>query len=92
MYLRRVNSWSFEGALRIEILFTKEHKDSLGEFPTKLYYTENKITVRNIAKFSRGGIYKPSLQAEILQNYQEVEFINHHYRQKSCKIKKRWNL
>ena len=92
MYLRRVNSWSFEGAFRIEILFTKEHKDSLGEFPTKLYYTENKITVRNIAKFSRGGIYKPSLQAEILQNSQVVELINHQYRQKYCKILNRWDL
>ena len=47
---------------------------------------------RNIAEFSRGGIYKPSLKAEILQNSQEVEFINHQYGQKYFKILKRWNL
>ena len=40
------------------------------------------ITGKNITNFSRGGIYKPSVQAEVFQNYQEVEFINHHYRQK----------
>ena len=40
-----------------------------------------------IAIFSRGGIYKPSLQAKILQNYQEVEFINNHY-----KLKYTWRL
>ena len=34
-------------------------------------------TGRNIEKFSRGGIYKPSVQAEILQNSQDVEFINY---------------
>ena len=43
-------------------------------------------------KISRVGIYKPSVQAEILQNSQEVEFINHQYSQKYCKILKRWNL
>ena len=31
---------------------------------------------RNIAKFQRGGIYKPSVQTEILQNDEDVEFIN----------------
>ena len=42
----------------------------------------DKITGKNIAKFSRGGIYKPSVQVEVLQNDEEVEFINHHYRNK----------
>ena len=49
----------------------------------------NKITGKNIAKFSNSGIYKPSIQAKILQNSQEVEFINQNYRQKYCKISKR---
>ena len=35
-----------------------------------------------IAKFSRCGIYITEIQAEILQYYQEVEVINHHYRLK----------
>ena len=33
---------------------------------------------------------KPSVQAYILQNYQEAEFLNQNYRQKYCKILKRW--
>ena len=40
------------------------------------------IAGSNIAKLSIGGIYKPSLQDEILKNAQEVEFINQYYRQK----------
>ena len=39
-----------------------------------------------IAKVLRGGIYKTEIQAEILQNFQEVEFINQDYRQKYSKI------
>ena len=34
----------------------------------------------NISKFSRGGIYKPSAQTEVLWISQEVEFINQDYR------------
>ena len=40
---------------------------------------------RSITKFWRGGIYKPSVQPEILQYYEEVEFINHQHKQKYCK-------
>ena len=39
-----------------------------------------RIKGRNIAEFSRGGIFKPSLQAEILKNIQEVELLNQKYR------------
>ena len=39
----------------------------------------------HIAKVSRGGIYKTEIQAEILQNFQEAEFINQDYRHKYCK-------
>ena len=52
----------------------------------------SKITGKNIAKFSRGGVFKPKLQAEILQTSQEVESKNQNYRQKYCKMIKRWNL
>ena len=41
---------------------------------------------------SGGGIYKTSLQADIFQNSQEVEFINHQYRLKYSKILKILNL
>ena len=47
---------------------------------------KTKVIGRDIAKFSRGEIYKPSPQAERLKNSQEVELINHRYRQKYCKI------
>ena len=40
---------------------------------------------KNITTLSRGVIYKPSLQAEILRNSQDVEFISHHYRLKYYK-------
>ena len=52
-------------------------------------WISDKIIGKNIAKFWRGGIYKPSIQAEILKNSQEVEFINQDYRQKYCKTPKR---
>ena len=47
---------------------------------------------RNISKLWRGGICKPSAQTEILKMSQEVEFINHQYRQKYWKIIKTWRL
>ena len=46
----------------------------------------------NIEEYWGGEIYKLTLQAEISQNSQEVEFINQNYRQKYCKLLKRWNL
>ena len=75
-----------------KLFWTKKQKDSLGEFLTELNSTENKITVRNIAKFWRGGIYNLKLQSKILQNSQEVEFITHKYMHKYCKIIKWHNL
>ena len=45
---------------------------------------QNKIAGINIAKFSREIIYKPSVQSEILQNYQEVKVINQNYREKNA--------
>ena len=39
-----------------------------------------------IARVSRGGIHKTVIQAVILQNLLEVEFINHGYRKNDCKI------
>ena len=62
---------------------------------TQSWASENiltNITGINIEKLSRGGIYKPKLQAEILQNPEEVKSINQYYRQKYCKILKRWDL
>ena len=51
-----------------KLFWTKEHKDSLGEFLTEFYSTEHKITARNITTFSRGEIYRPSLKAEMLKD------------------------
>ena len=48
----------------------------------KWWNFKSKITGIYIAKLSRGGISKMKLQAEILQNYQEVAFKN--------KIKRRY--
>ena len=47
-------------------------KKTAGEFPTEVYYTQHINISRNILKFSRGGIYKPGLQAEILPNFIET--------------------
>ena len=46
----------------------------------------------NIANFSIGGILKPKIQTETLQNYQEVEFLKQKYRQRYFKILKWWDL
>ena len=40
----------------------------------KAWNLKTKSAGRNIAKFSRGGIYKTEIQAEILQMFQEVKF------------------
>ena len=82
MYQWKRNSWIFEGDLRVEIILDQKPQNSSGEFLIELYSSEHKITGKNIVKFLRGGFYKSSLQAEILQNYQEVEFINQYYRHK----------
>ena len=39
-----------------------------------------------MARVSRDGIHKTEIQAEIVQKFQEAEFINQDYRQKYCKI------
>ena len=49
-------------------------------------------TGKNIAKYSRGNIYKTEIQSEIVQNYQEVKLLNQNYKQKYCNILKMWNL
>ena len=46
-------------------------------------------TGRSIEKFLKGGIYKASVQAEILQMFQEVKILNQDYRQKYFNIPKR---
>ena len=50
-----------------ELFWTKETKDSLGEFMTEFYSIDHNITVISTAKFSRGGVYKPKLQAKIVK-------------------------
>ena len=51
-----------------------------------------KITGKDIAKSSRSGIFKPKLQAEILQNYTEVEYLKQNYRYRYYKILKWWDF
>ena len=43
---------------------------------------------KNIAEYRGGGIYKPTLQAEILQNPEELKYINQYYRHKYYKFLK----
>ena len=50
------------------------------------FRTKPKTLQNPIARFSKGGIQKTEIQAEILQIFQEVEFKNQDYRQKYCKI------
>ena len=60
----------------------------MGEFLKKGLFCIAQITDINIAKLSRGGIYKTEIQAEMLQNSQEVEVINQSYRQTYYKYSK----
>ena len=53
--------WCFEGGNYFEPGNTKTH------------WVNSDINIENL---SRGGIHKPSVQAEVLQNSQEVEFTN----------------
>ena len=70
VYHRKGNIGSFESALRVYFF----------ELGNKKTHRMNSDI--NTAKFSRSGIYKLSLQTEILKDYQEGEFINQDYRQK----------
>ena len=69
-----------------KLFCTKKHLDLLGGFLKELYSSDHRITGKNIEKFSRGGIYKPSIQAEIFQNSQKVEFINQTLQAKMLEI------
>ena len=53
------------------------------------YFDKTNITGINIENFSKGRIYKPILQAEILQNHEEVKILNQYSRQKYCKFPER---
>ena len=64
-------------------LFIFNHPIICGTTPEILKDTIAKVSRGGIYKpseLSRGGIYKTSIQEKILQNSQEVELINHHYR------------
>ena len=65
----------FEG----DHILTKKKRNSVGEIKYMQRY----------CKIIKGGSFKPKLQAGILQNSQEVEFINQYYRQKYHKIRTR---
>ena len=88
--IRHINS--IVGFLRVvwgwKLFCTREHKDSWDEFLTEVYSTRK----HKYCKFLMAGLYKTSVKTEILQNSEEVEFINHKNKQKYCKILKRWNL
>ena len=51
-----------------------------------IFRITQEILQHPIAKVSRSGIYKTEIQADILQFFQEIEFINQDYMQKYCKI------
>ena len=50
------------------------------------FHTTPEILKNNIAIFSRGRINKSEIEAEIVQNFQDVEVTNQDYRQRYCKI------
>ena len=57
----------------MEIILDQETQKISGWISYKILFYIAEITDRNIAKFPKGGIYKTEIQAEILQNSQEVE-------------------
>ena len=80
VFLPKSYSWRFEGALRVEIILDQETKKLGGWISYKSLFYTSQITGINISKFSRGGIYQTEIQAEILQNSQEVEVLNQNNR------------
>ena len=83
------------GVMRVlwgwKLFWTREYKTQSVNFWHKSIPHNTMITNRNIAKFWRGGIYKPSSQTKIWERYQEVEFINHSIQTEILQNIKMWN-
>ena len=93
LYQRKRNLFScfLDYKLQLEVWRCFEGGNYFGQGNTEnhwMNFLQKSILLagRNIVKFWKGEIHKPSSQTEILQNSQEVIFISHQYRQKYWKI------
>ena len=77
--------------MRVENILDQETKKISAGIPYKSLFYKAQITGRNIAKLSRCGSLKTKITGRnVVQNSKEVEVLNQNYRQRYCKILKRW--